>query len=168
MIRPWEGFQNTQNYIECQLVSALNAYYYLTGEKIKIGSEGYEELVDISGGRHEPCMCMSPIYTRLGIKIKKTFDEPSEFLNNLLFPMEKAVYGAVHSVLIVDWERHNRRVRITNFAATDNQGWLPEDTFLKCVQRKDENYGSYKLFELIETERIYDREKSNRRNCRTR
>ena len=122
MNRSWEGFQNTQSYIECQLVSALNAYYFLTGKKIVIGSEPYEELVDLSGGRTMPCLCMSPVYERLGIKIKKTFDSPEEFLNNLVFPIEKIVHGALHSVLIVDWELSNKRLRVTNFGATDREG----------------------------------------------
>lgn len=146
--RSWDGFQNTQNYIECQLVSALNAYYYLTGDKIEIGSEGYEELVDLTNGRNMPCLCMSPLYERLGLKIKKTFDSPKEFMNNLSFPMEKIVHGALHSVLIVDWEPENKRLRVTNFGRTDKEGWISEEDFFRSTQIKDANYGSYKLFEL--------------------
>ena len=148
--RPWENFQNTQNYIECQLVSALNAYYYLTGDKIEIGSEGYEELVDLSGGRDKPCLCMSPVYARLGIKIEKTFDDHIEFIDNLVFPIEKIVHGALHSVLIVDWEPENKRLRVTNFGATDKKGWVSEETFFNSIRIKDENYGKYKLFSLVE------------------
>jgi hypothetical protein len=148
MTRDWEGFQNTQNYIECQLVSALNAYYYLTGEQILIGSEGYEELVDLTNGRNMPCLCMSPVYERLGIKIKKTFDSHEEFMNNLVFPMEKIVFGASHSVLIVDWEPKNKRLRVTNFNTT-NEGWISEESFFRSIEVKDRNYGSYKLFDLV-------------------
>jgi len=149
MNRPWKGFQNTQNYIECQLVSALNAYYYLTGEHIEIGSEGYEELVDLTNGRNMPCLCMSPLYERLGIKIKKTFDSPEEFMNNLSFPTEKIVQGALHSVLIVDWDPQNKRLRVTNFGAANSDGWVSEEDFLRSTKVKDENYGSYKVFELV-------------------
>jgi len=148
MTRPWEGYQNTQSYIECQLVSALNAYYYLTGKRIEIGSEGYEELVDLSGGREQPCLCMSPVYARLGIKIEKTFDELKEFIDNLVFPMEKIVHGALHSVLIIDWDTQNKKFRVTNFGATDREGWVDEDAFFRSTRVKDKNYGSYKLFKL--------------------
>jgi len=147
--RSWEGFQNTQNYIECQLVSALNAYYFLTGDKIKIGSEGYEELVDLTCGRNMPCLCMSPAYERLGIKIKKTFDSPKEFLNNLVFPMEKVVHGTLHSVLIVDWEPSAKRLRVTNFGATDKEGWISEEAFFESTKVKSDNFGKYKLFSLV-------------------
>ena len=149
MSRTWKGFQNTQNYIECQLVSALNAYYFLTGNEIAVGSEGYEELVDLSGGRDMPCLCMSPVYERLGIKIKKTFDSPEEFMNNLVFPMEKTVNVYLHSVLIVDWEPHNKRLRVTNLGTTDKEGWVSEETFFNSTKVKDDYYGSYKLFEII-------------------
>ena len=148
IIRPWSGFQNTQNYIECQLVSALNAYYYLTGNKIKINSEGYEELVDLANGRNMPCLCMSPVYERLGIKIKKVFDSPEQFLDNLAFPMEKIVFGNIHSVLIVDWDTTNKKLRVTNFGSTDKEGWVSEDIFFKSTRIKDPYYGSYKLFSL--------------------
>lgn len=150
MLRNWGGFQNTQNYIECQLVSALNAYYYLTGNIIKIGSEGYEELVDLSGGRHMPCLCMSPIYERLGIKIENTFDSHEEFINDLVFPMEKIVHGALHSVLIVDWKPSKKYLRVTNFGPTNFEGWVSEEVFFRSIQTKDINYGKYKLFSLTE------------------
>jgi len=149
VLRPWEGFQNTQNYIECQLVTALNAYYFLTGEQISIGSEGYEELVDLTNGRSMPCLCMSPVYERLGIKIEKTFDSPKEFINNLVFPIEKVVFGTLHSVLIVDWEPNKKRLRVTNFGATDKKGWISEEDFLQSTKVKSENYGKYKLFSLM-------------------
>ena len=148
MIRSWEGFQNTQNYLECQLVSALNAYYYLTGKRIEIGSEGYEELVDLSGGRNRTCLCMSPIYERLGIKIEKTFDSSDEFVNNLVFPMEKIVHGGLHSVLITDWDTSNKKVRLTNFGVSED-GWVTEETFRSAIKMKDSNFGKYKLFSLI-------------------
>jgi len=149
MNRPWIGYQNTQKYIECQLVSALNAYYYLTGDQIPIGSEGYEELVDLTNGRDIACLCMSPLYERLGIKVIKTFDSHKEFINNLVFPLEKIVFGVLHSVLIIDWEPHNKRLRITNFGATDSEGWVSEELFFQSIRVKDENYGSYKLFDLV-------------------
>ena len=150
MSRVWSDFQNTQNYIECQLVSALNAYYYLTGNKIEIGSEGYEELVDLSGGRNMPCLCMSPIYERLGIKIVRTFDSHLEFINNLVFPMEKIVHGATHSVLIIDWKPSKKILRVTNFGATNLEGWVSEEVFFRTIKTKDINYGKYKLFGLVE------------------
>jgi len=129
-------------------VTALNAYYYLTGEQIVINSEGYEELVDLTNGRNMPCLCMSPVYERLGIKIKKTFDSSDEFLNNLVFPMEKIVQGALHSVLIIDWEPQNKQLRITNYGATNSDGWISEKSFFRSIQRKDKYFGSYKLFGL--------------------
>ena len=148
MTRPWSSFQNTQNYLECQLVSALNAYYYLTGEKIEIGSEGYEELVDLAGGRKQTCLCMSPVYERLGIKIEKTFDSSDEFINNLVFPMEKIVYGGLHSVLITDWDILNKKVRLTNFGVSSS-GWVTEEVFNRAIRDSDVNFGKYKLFSLV-------------------
>ena len=148
MTRPWSGFQNTQNYLECQLVSAINAFYYLTGEKIEIGSDGYEELVDLSGGRDRSCLCMSAVYERLGIKIEKTFDSSEEFMNNLVFPMEKIVHGGLHSVLITDWDASNKKVRLTNFGVS-RSGWVTEEVFYSAVRVRDKNFGKYKLFSLV-------------------
>ncbi len=147
--RVWEEYQNTQNYLECQLVSALNAYYYLTGNTIKIGTDGYEELVDLSGGRNQPCLCMSPVYERLGICVKKTYNSLEELRNNLVFPLEKVVHGAIHSVLIVDWNLDKKLLRVTNFGVNNSSGWVSEEIFLKSTQIIDNNYGRYKLFGLL-------------------
>ena len=70
-------------------------------------------------------------------------------MNNLVFPMEKTVNVYLHQVLIVDWEPHNKRLRVTNLGTTDKEGWVSEETFFNSTKVKYDYYGSYKLFEII-------------------
>ena len=48
MKRSWNKYINKNKYSECQLITALNAYYYLTGKQYcKQDSKEYENLVDL-------------------------------------------------------------------------------------------------------------------------
>jgi len=66
----WNKYLNNQKYSECQLVTALNAYYYLTGEVYcKQDSDEYEKLVDECCARHGSAIGIEKIHKKLGLEI---------------------------------------------------------------------------------------------------
>ncbi len=67
-MRKWENYLNSQKYSECQLVTAINAYYFFTGKTIKSDSDGYEKLVDLCGARHGTATCIEKVHRKLGLK----------------------------------------------------------------------------------------------------
>jgi hypothetical protein len=69
--RNWSKYLNSQKYSECQLITALNAYYYLTGKVYCTqDSPRYEELVDLSGTRHGTAINIEKrIHEKLGLQI---------------------------------------------------------------------------------------------------
>ena len=69
--RDWNKYLHDQLEQECQLVSILNIYYYLTGKIIKQKSVRYKELMNLSGAIAGACIHVYEIFDLLGIKILK-------------------------------------------------------------------------------------------------
>jgi len=112
---------------DCQLVTAANAYYYLTGKTIT--KRRYERLIDLCGCRHGSATCIEKVHKELKIEPKKLYLSVFEFTfgKKILLPMELNVwhkYYGFHSVLIVDFERRVNAVRITNFKYATSDGWI--------------------------------------------
>jgi len=146
MARSWKKYLNQQKYMECQLVTAINAYYHLTGKSIKIDSEEYEELVDLCKGRFGAAINIYAVYDKLGIEV----DENKMFLSDFIyefdkkdlgkkiihrsshpFPIELLVYHkktGYHSVCVVDYSSKCKAFRICNFRqVTTHGGWVFEE-----------------------------------------
>ena len=170
MRREWKNFHNSQKYSECQLVTALNAYYFLTGKIIKQDSKRYENLVDLCFARYGAAININKVHKKLGLKITKHY---ISLPNKVRLPLEISVwhksYG-FHSVLIVDFEPKSKACRVTNFKmATNTQGWIFHEDLNhllrvgkgnsivnscpKCDKDKEPRW-QYRLFEL-------DKEKKN-------
>jgi len=66
-MRKWEKYLNKQLYSECQLVTAINAYYFFTGKTIKQDSKEYGDLVDLCGARHGSAICIEKVHKKLGL-----------------------------------------------------------------------------------------------------
>lgn len=153
--RQWNKYLNCQKYSECQLVTALNAYYYLTGKVYCFqDSEKYEELVDLCGARYGAATSIEKVHRKLGLVIKKEFQHKFLFCKNKTLPLEMSVWHkrtGYHSVCIVDYEPKTECFRIPNFKyATSIKGWMfAEDTYL--YERESPSKTSpwkYRLFGL--------------------
>lgn len=156
MRKVWSKYINKNKYSECQLITALNAYYYLTGKQYcKQDSQDYEDLVDLVKARHGAAICVEKAWKKFGIEIvwegislydlfeKKTLRLPIEF------NVWSKGYG-FHSTLIVDYNTKCDALRITNFGReTNSQGWIFREDIYKyqsfCDQR---DYEMFRVFAL--------------------
>ena len=134
----WDKYINRQRYLECQVVSAINAYYYLTGTAIDFGSPRYNYLLDIAEANTEPARFIDLVHKELGLKIKTTYEAIADF-STVEYPLEKTI--GMHSILLIDYKKDC--VRITNVGQKD--GWVKISDFLKFSKGLDENYFRYKL-----------------------
>ena len=137
----WKNFINKQKYLECQVITAINAFYYLTGNYIDPNSFLYENLVNISEARYAPAHFIDKVHKKLGIVIKRTYDNSPNYTE---FPLEKTI--GMHSVLIVNSK--NDSIQVTNMGLTD--GWIKKTDFLKYTSRISKTFFRYKLFGLEE------------------
>lgn len=123
--RDWELYIKKQKYSECQLVTALNAWSYLTGRMLRQDSKRYEALVDLCGARHGAAISIDKIHRRLGIE---PYNEGVSVHFGCRLPAEMSVWHKAygyHSVLAVEWEPRTRSYRIPNFQwATNQDGWI--------------------------------------------
>lgn len=129
-IHKWENYINNQKYSDCQIVTAVNAYYYLTGKQIKYNSPTYRRFVELTGAKYGSAIQIERIYDDL----KLCYTEYDDFLNfyrlveDRKFPIEITVdhkrHGR-HSVLVIDYEPKCNAYQITNFSfATTKNGWI--------------------------------------------
>lgn len=173
--RDWRKYHNRQNYMDCQLVTALNALYYLTGKHIKQDSEEYESLVDLVKARHGSAISIKKAHKKFGLKVigefRSLFDFEYEFQLNpkheedpskypmfkggrkrtkIPLPMEFNVWHkqtGFHSTCIVDHELKTGCFRIANFKwATSLNGWVFKEDLYQW-ERAASNC-EYRLFGL--------------------
>ncbi len=131
MKREWNNYIDSQKYMDCQLVTACNAYYYLTRKKIKYGSKQYEKFVDLGGARYGSAISPELVWEKLGIFTFKYWNYMplGRNYNKLdLLPLEcnvRSKYDGFHSICIVDYEPNCNAFRIPNFKfSTSNDGWI--------------------------------------------
>jgi len=152
-MRDWNKYIHQNKYSECQLISALNAYYYLTGKCIKQDSKKYENLVDLVKARNGSAIGIEKAWNKLGIKIVKESNSILDFVKNdtIQCPLEYNIwhkrYG-FHSTLIVDHDSKIDVCRITNFkwiATLD--GWMFREDMYQFEQAVT-GRKTYRLFGL--------------------
>lgn len=135
MRRVWYKYikENKKDYGDCQLVTALNAYYYLTGDQYcKQGSDKYEELVNLTGCRSGSATNIERAYRKLGIEIIWVGNHLLSLTQladgKIALPLEWNVWDwgyGFHSTLIVEFEPRSDCIRVTNFKkVTDSFGWM--------------------------------------------
>lgn len=129
----WTKYINNNSKInkygmDCQLVTAVNAYYHFTSKIIKQYSNQYKELSELCGCCYGSCIDITKAWKKLGILEDKRFKwyDFDKYLKANCF-IELSIwhkrYG-YHSVAIVDYEFKTESVRITNFKwATSMNGW---------------------------------------------
>ena len=157
MGRNWEKYHNKNKYSECQLITALNACYYLTGRYVSQSSKEYEELVDLCGVRHGSAVNIEKAWKRLNIEVKNVYLSSLSWWeeNNPPLPLEIMIWHKAHgyhSVLAVDYEPRTDAFRIPNFRwATNLKGWMFFEDLMHFViknpDRTEPRY-SYRHFGL--------------------
>lgn len=128
----WENYINKNLYSECQLITALNAYYYLTGKTYcKQNDKEYEKLVDLVCARNGSAINIERAHRRLKLKIIGKVSHWSligDVLKKIELPLEVSLWHkktGYHSVLIVDYSSKVEAIQITNFRyETTNRGWF--------------------------------------------
>jgi len=113
---------------DCQLVTACNAYTFLTGKTINQNSNLYEELIDLALCRHGAAITIEKVWKKLGIWENKRFGsiydikfKPYCFYELTIWHIR---YG-YHSVSIVEYDKRCDAVRLTNFNRVSNlDGWI--------------------------------------------
>jgi len=136
---------------DCQVVTAVNAYYFLTGKIIKPNSRRYGKLVELAGAIAGSATCIQKVWKRLGLIVTAQYFSPT----HQKLPLEIGVWHKScgnHSALIVDYEPITESYRIANFRwATNNQGWIyAEDLehYLRLnVDRKEPRW-RFRLYEI--------------------
>lgn len=113
---------------DCQLVTAVNAHYHLTGKTIKQDTREYKKLAEMCRCCHGSCINIQKAWEYLGITEDERFSwfELKEYLEEGCF-IEISIwhkrYG-YHSCAIVDYESKTEAVRIANFKwETSTKGW---------------------------------------------
>lgn len=164
--RDWNKYINSQRYSDCQLVSAVNCYHYLTGKTVEYKSKQYEKLVDLVGARHGGAISIEKAYKKLGIKVINHYHNDYEFhksryregkVISIPLPMEISVYHkryGRHSVAVVDYESRTGCYRIPNFKyATSLDGWIFKedlDLYIADQEKFSDLKWRYRLFGLEE------------------
>lgn len=135
-MRRWNMYLERQKYSECQLITALNAYYYLTGKVFcKQDSQEYEDLVDLCCARNGAAININKVHNKLGLVILEKHRFLSDFCldrKKLPLPIETSVWHRLtgfHSVCIVDYSVKCGAVRIANFRYETRNGWMFIDDF---------------------------------------
>jgi len=154
MKRKWDKYINKNKYSECQLITALNAYYYLTGKQYcKQDSQEYEDLVDLIGARYGGAIGIEKAWKKLGVEVVWQGIGLGDFGTSIPLPIEFNVWApgyGFHSTLMVDYVKKCDCYRITNFKrVTYSDGWIFGRDLYKyknfCYTR---DYEVYRLFGL--------------------
>ena len=161
MARRWKKYLNSNKTpFDCQLVTAINAYYYLTGKTIPQNSDQYDEFVKIAKCDHGAAIGIEKIWKKLNLKvIKKSRTlldiqiEGSRLSSKTPLPIEWRIWHkktGFHSTLIVDECKKTQCFRVTNFKdVTSVRGWIfKEDMYMYSYPLGSKDYVCFKLFGL--------------------
>jgi hypothetical protein len=146
--RKWENYiHRNKSDGDCQLVSAANAYYYLTGKIID--DKLYESLIDECGCRCGACINIKKAYDRIGLYVKNSYNY---FVsgNMKVLPLEINVWHkffGYHSIIALDWESKTDAFRITNFRhVASASGWVfSEDLDHFVINNPDKEHPRWKV-----------------------
>lgn len=153
MARHWKNYIDKNIASECQLITALNAHYRLTGKVYcRQDSDEYQQLMDLCKARHGSALCIKKVHRKLGIKVlgycnslrfprwsSKFYPDPvrnEDYVKRrtihtegkLPLPIEAIIWHykcGYHSVLIVDHDLRTDCVRVAIFRwETVTNGWM--------------------------------------------
>ncbi len=155
----WDNYihKNSLGNQDCQLVTAINACYYLTGEIVRQDSKLYKQLLKLGGCEYGSCCATKKIWKALGIWEDKRLNyyDLRKYLKKNCF-IELTVWHkrhGYHSVAIVDWIKKAECIRVINFRyETSIAGWMfLEDIkpFLKLNPDRSEPRYEGRTFKVI-------------------
>lgn len=145
---------------DCQLVTTINAYYYLTNNIIEQKSEQYKELAELGGCCYGSCLSsIKKVWSKLGIIEDKRFNindlqlylKPNCFIEANVWHKK---YG-FHSIAIVDYLDEKQKVKVTNFKYETKNNWISLKklkTFIVLNPNKDEPLWEFRTFKNIEND----------------
>jgi len=147
MIDKWYSYINRNSRHEkygddCQVVTAVNAYYHLTGNKIKHESDDYYELCELAKANWGSAICIEKVHDKLGIEVYDA--EKSLYLDRTMVdPIECSVWTSktgCHSTLIIDHCEKSDAYRVCNLRyKTTTDGWIFSENLREIVS--DPNSG---------------------------
>lgn len=115
---------------DCQLVTAVNASYYLYDIMINQDGPQYKELAKLAGCVHGSCIDIKKAWKKLGICEDQRFSNKFELKDNLFENcfIEASIwhqrYG-FHSVSIVDYIEKAECLQVLNFKyETTTRDWI--------------------------------------------
>lgn len=142
----WEykNFKHQNTYKDdCSVVTAVNAYYFLTGKTIHTDKKYYRHLCELN--KKDGFDGIQKVYEELGLE---TFDKTTKFdieFDKINHPIEMIVYRR-HSVLIVGRNIIGHTIQVTNWGNNaefdgppsksrnpdfiKNSNWIPDPTIL--------------------------------------
>lgn len=146
--RDWKKYlnANTPGLRDCQLVTAINAYYFFYGKTILQDSKRYKRfLEDTKAATGDSCINIDKVYSELGLKRvagpKILMDSNIDNLDSELapsLPFELSIFHkhyGIHSVLVVDYEPRTESLRVPNFfVETSTKGWIYVDDIQHFAQ----------------------------------
>ena len=144
MIRTWEKYrnQNYKNYSDCQVVTAVNAYYYLTGKQYCKNDDEYDIICRDLSCHNGAAIGIDGLHKKMGLKTLGKFQYSWDFngtwvspgkVAKIPLPMEINVWHidtGYHSILVVDHDTKCNAYRVTGFRwETNHYGWIFAEEF---------------------------------------
>jgi len=154
--RRWESYiHRNKTEGDCQLVSVVNAYYYLTGKTIS--EKLYNELAELCGCRYGSCININKAFDLLGICEGERFTTLGSFPGLVpKLPLEINIWHkffGFHSILAVEWSSRLKAYRVTNFKhVASSLGWIFEEDLMLFVTLNpnlDEPRWQSRIFGLV-------------------
>lgn len=152
---------------DCQLVTAINAHYYLTGKLYcKQNSDEYENLVDLCRCRYGSAIHIEKVHRKLGITVVwqgNTMYDIMKIMSSrrIPLPMEWSVWSnefGFHSTLIVNEIMQCGIVQVTGFDKVTNDGWIFKTEMYKyenfCIERDNRTLRLFRLVGDADNKRI--------------
>lgn len=128
--------------MDCQVVTAVNAYYLLTGKRIGQTTERYKKLCRLAGAVYGCATRIEKAHEALGIELyrpRQCWLLPSEISAPIEVVVRHPSYG-LHSALIVDAVPKCQAFRLTNMGHVAQDGWMfrhPLDLMMMEERRRD-------------------------------
>jgi len=118
---------------DCQLVSIVNAYHFLTGKVIT--DELYNKLANVCGCVAGSCINTKPAFDILNLYVKYKWKYLP--LGEDILPLEINVwhkYFGLHSILAIDWEPLTESFKVINFKhVASSRNWIFQEDLLHYV-----------------------------------
>ena len=158
--RRWENYiHKNKTEGDCQLVTAVNAYHYLTGKVVN--KKFYDKLINLCGCIHGSCIDINKAFVQLGICEKKRLiilGSELDLVSEL--PLEINIWHkffGFHSILAIDWSTKLEAYRVTNFRhVASSLGWIFEEDLMQFIilnPNKDEPRWKGRTFKIIDSKK---------------